>query len=397
MNVTQYFGRIPLLPTRKGAGQRLLGRAFQRIRGDSDVLGIVLTGDGWDFVPGNIQTEGDEQWIIPTDGSKPYPADGVEKNPQRLLGCPIAVGYRGFGSLNEITNLRIARDVIIDRTSDGVDDVDDLADEDDEEADESEWDDFKEYIPEAVRSRLPDDFSEWSTDKMLVWGWKWLQGGADALVLEQDGDSAWVLERADYQTGDGPEWYRTRGGGYRFDARGAGAPPTDTPAGSLSTSYGPVPKLLAPTLCRLARNMHEGKIETGNEERGGTYEIGQSGTPRAIADGGQIEGAPSAKKIEPRPGDIQVEERAFVSPEDVKLLGGAQETQDKIQTLLKQTEAKENLPGDGLGSEILKYGQLILALILGYWMGGGTGSGDGGGGSMGDISPMMLEVLISVI
>jgi hypothetical protein len=87
----------------------------------------------------------------------------------------------------------------------------------------------------------------------------------------------------------------------------------------------------------------------------------------------------------------------------VKLLGGAQETQDKIETLLKQVEAKENTPGSSLASSLLDFGKIMVAFIIGSVLGGGGGGG-GGGGSMIPLSLMpdptalqpVLEVMASV-
>jgi hypothetical protein len=445
--------KIPLIPTRKSIGERWLGKALNRRRGDADVLGFVVGNDGWEFVPCDIESDGDEQWFIPVDGSKRYPANGVSPEPTRLYGCPVAIGYKDFGAVSETTNSEIARDVIVDFRPDALTDIqvaevkeyiaESVSEQPDADAEDSDGDDgdadcidvdesevtvdVDEHTVEvtqpvdlasSTRADLEDDIAaEYGLDAAAVlvtttsddesrlpslklrsrlaswwhgvqWskGWGWTQGGADTLVLEQDGDSALVLERADYQAGsEEPEWYVCRSSGYRYDARGHGAPPSEAGPADLAVAFAAIPKLLAPSVCRVARNMHEGKVEMQSYQYGGNL-LDSNGNE--IATDGGTNGIPQPKTATTSEMDLEVEERAFVSPEDVKLLGGAQETQDKIETLLKQVEAKENTPGGALAKNLLDYGKIVVAFILGAVLAGGGG---GGGGGMPSV-PMMIDV-----
>lgn len=433
---------IPLIPTKKAIGERWLGKALNSERGDADVLGFVLGNDGWEFVPCDIESDGEEQWFVPIDGSKRYPADGVSPEPTRLYGCPVAVGYKDFGAVSETTNSEIARDIYLNANPGALSDVEranaaelvtdrinEMLIDDTDLVDESEIDvevmsdwvrvsqplsltadetiDIEETIADefdlhwvdvvvqkhgdeerspSIRSRL----SNWWGDVQWSMGWSWTQGGADTLVLEQDGDSAIVLERANYHAGkDEPEWYIADKSGYRYDARGIGAEPSEAGTANLAVAFAPVPKLLAPSICRVARNMHEGKICEQKLQYGG--HVYDSSGNELVSDGGTIDGMDmTAKATVTDELDLEVEERAFVSPEDIKLLGGAQETQDKIETLLKQTEAKENTPGGTLASNIVDFGKIVIAFILGAVLAGG--GGDGGGAS--GVVPLMLDMRV---
>lgn len=395
--------RLPLVPTWRSLGGRMLGRTLARVRGEADFVGLVLGDDGWEVIPCNMVKQGEQQWGVPLDEElRPFPADGIPMEPSAFYGTPVAIGYKDFGSLNEIPNQNISRDVIITvENSDGDD-----GDDDDDDGEETVTEPSRlgragqrlkggvvrvATAPGRGLSRARSRFAAWEETK----GWQWLQGDAGALVLEQDGDSKLVAERADYQTGeDGPDWYEARRSGYYYDARGAGAPPTSLDGSDFSVAHAQTPKLLAPVLCRLARNMHEGRIVAPEQATfGGDVKHVQGDGDVLATDGGRdvaSDGGTQAKSTVATHGDIMVEERAFVQPEDVKLLGGAQETQDKIQTLKKQVEAKENLPGGNLGKRLLDFGKIVISFILGAVLAGGGGGGGGGGGSI-PSSPVFID------
>lgn len=75
------------------------------------------------------------------------------------------------------------------------------------------------------------------------------------------------------------------------------------------------------------------------------------------------------------------EREAHVRPEDVKKIGGAQSIDDKVETWQRQIEAGENQSDDSTTSDLLWYGALFGALVLGSLMSGFSlsGGGDGGG------------------
>ena len=366
---------------RKRIGRYWLGKELNHMRGDADVLGLVRAAEGWEFIACDFDSDGDDQWLRPVDDDeRPFPAEGVPEQPPRLYGCPIAIGYKQFGALAEIPNVEIARDLIIDARTPGSDREDVPAG--DGAADPGVLDRMRGWYRDK-KAGLASWWSDWRFSR----GWGWTQGRADALIIEEDGDNAVVMERANFTAGqDEPDWFET-GCGYYYDARGHGGPPTEAGPADVGIAYAEVPRLLAPSLCRLSRNMREVKIEDGTYQYGGRAVDAQTG--QAMTDGGAAalgDGMPEPKVAQPGDGAIEVEERAFVDPEDVKLLGGAQETQDKIETLLKQVEAKENTPGSSLASNLLDFGKIMVAFTIGSVLGGGGGGG--GGGSMIPLSLM---------
>jgi len=378
----------------KWFGERWLKIELDRLRGDADVLGLAKSDDGWEFIPCNIESDGGEMHLVPVDGDeRPFPAEGVPEQPPRLYGCPIAIGYKHFGALAEIPNVDIARDVMIDLRTQALDAENTV--------------DGKDTEPPGYLERVHgwlgdkrDAIGAWRSGVRFKWGWNLTQGRADALIIEEDGDNAVVMERANFTAGqDEPDWF-VSSCGYRFDARGNGAPPTEAGPADVGMAYAPIPRLVAPSLCRLARNMREVKIEDGAYQYGGRTLDSTTGEP--MTDGGTAlgDGIPEPKVAQPDEGAIEVEERAFVDPEDVKLLGGAQETQDKIETLLKQTEAKENTPGSSLAANLVDFGKILIAFAVGAVLGGG-GGGSGGGGSMIPLSlipdPTALQPALEVM
>ena len=76
---------------------------------------------------------------------------------------------------------------------------------------------------------------------------------------------------------------------------------------------------------------------------------------------------------------LVLDETAHVRPEDVKLIGGAQSTEDKIETLLRQLEAKANMPGTDTLSRAIWYAAVIGAFAVGALFSGYSGGGGGGG------------------
>ena len=121
-----------------------------------------------------------------------------------------------------------------------------------------------------------------------------------------------------------------------------------------------------------------------------------------VPDGGEVQAATNPTEVDARHNDIWVEERAFVLPEDAKLLGGTEETTDKIQTAKERVKASQNMPGGELADKIMRYSGMFLALIMGWWMGSQSGGNGGEAGSavptpvQMDITPMM-DVMMGVM
>lgn len=379
---------------RKWIGKRWLAKALERERGEADVLGFVKGNDGWELIPCDIETDGDEQWFIPLDpAERRFPADGVPSEPSTFLGTPIAFGFKEFGALSQLTQVEIGRDVVIDLDKLQADETDPDADQPGDGGSGGASGRVSVRHVTSISGRMRQWVADWVAGFRTGWenlqwakGWAWTQGKTSALIIEQDGDAALVGERANYNAGaKEPEWYICDKSGYRYDARGAGAPPEPLGTATVGLAVAEIPKLVAPSLARVGRNLIKRRIKDGTKQYGGS--LMQDGET-ALTDGGiNVDGGiPEPKVARPANGAIEVEERAFVNPEDVKLLGGAQETQDKIETLLEQVEAKENTPGGSMGRTVLHYGMIILAFILGAQLGGG----DAGGGVT-NVIPMMLE------
>lgn len=354
--IAYYAGRIPGVPSKRDRGEKRIHKALENIRGDADVVGIVRTNDGWDFVPGDIVDEGDEEWVVPTNSDRqPYPADGIPDTPPTLFGVPVTIGYRNFGCLNEVPNVNfIDRSISLEElVYDHA--IDAPATDGESTATNGEPDQADGNDPRGRLASAWDRFGDWRQRRRLSTGWGWLQHDAEALVLQQDGDAALSIERLDYDLkGDGPEWYISRKTEYYFDARGHGAAPQTIETAKLGLAYGPVPKLIAPSICRIARNMQAEQLTTGTEQ--------QARQQRVAADGGV------------RKNDIIVEERAMVWPADSLMLGAPKETQEAIKTAERQVLAKENTGGilDNLGT-LGKIGIVMLLFVVGAQFGDPSG------------------------
>lgn len=395
-------GRIPGIPTKRSLGRRLASRGYDKFRGDADIVGHVVSPEGWELVRADYETDDENEFYVPRDGGRAYPADGLGADPGTLFGTPIAVGYRDFGCLRQVPNTQIARDVIL--LEDEVDDS--------EETPPGRIERAVERLPDVIASRVP----EWVTDQqtraemMIAKGLALIQGvsllgsgtDADALNLVRDTDGRWGMERVDYDVDIG--WYDSRDTGHPYNTEGIGAEPKDLFGTPVGYSLSKFPRMMAAVTPRLGRNMHESKLADGGKEYGGGY-YNASGEV-ALTDGGEVEtdgGMPAPKSIEARHNDIWVEERAFVLPEDAKLLGGNEETNDKIQTAKERVKASQNMPGGEIADKIMRYSGMFLALIMGWWM--GSQSAGGGGGEAGssvptpvqiDMMPMM-DVMLGVI
>jgi hypothetical protein len=116
---TPYVGKLPLVPTQEERGEKRVRKSLRRIRGDADLVAFIKGTYGWELIPGNIRDEGDQEWVVPVDDYEaPFPADGIPDTPPTLFGCPIAIGYKHWGCLNEVPNVIL--DVGIDADT-GVD------------------------------------------------------------------------------------------------------------------------------------------------------------------------------------------------------------------------------------------------------------------------------------
>lgn len=390
------LGKIPGVPTRRGLGRLLVTRGLAKRRGDADFLGFVRDQDGWHLVPSNYETEGDKEWGVPTDGSDRYRADGIGGDWGTLYGVPVVVGYRDFGAARQLPNTQVARDVIVPggAVQDEGEDVD--VDRPDDESGG--------LLPGFT---IPNPAGDWRLSR----GLKWIRGDADALDLVQDSDGQWALERVEYRLED--QMYRSRDSDSPYDAEGAGCAPKPLAGVPLGFSNGRFPSMLPPVRCRLGRNTVEGRLageyvpqfdEDGNvkiDKHGEpmfTQEVDSwggatkdaSGRP-VLADGGVPESAPEPTEVTPGWNDIELEERAFVNPDDIKQLGDPETTQEKIEAMIERVKASQNTPGGDLGAKALQYGGYFLALILGWWFGQQSAGGGGGEGGGASVSPVMVN------
>jgi hypothetical protein len=207
-------------------------------------------------------------------------------------------------------------------------------------------------------------------------GLQMMQRGSTALIVVQDGDSVLTCKPATYVTDTkGPEWYVTDDGkDKKYDAREAGSGPIALDKADIGMAFGPVPKLIAPVLPRIARNVHSLRVADNRAqfapEQGGEQPQtptnpqngNASGDDAAVPDGGQV-----------RHNDVIVEERALVWPADIKLLGGEHETQDHLDTLEEQVKALANPPGGEWLAKASKLGGIILAVLIGVTLGDPSG------------------------
>lgn len=402
--IGQLLGKIPGIPTKATLGRRLIQRGYTRMLatdgGDepADVLGHVKTANGnWDLVPADHVTslpnawkerlhkqymDGVESWYVPRDGSKPYPADGVGGTPGRLFGTPIAIGYRNFGEARNVTNTELSRRVYY-PPEDGYEHALELP-----EGEETWRDALVEELPESVLDQVgwivdPDEHAEWCVD----WGYRlyrgmyFLKGGAsaDSLQLMQDPDGRWALERLQFSTED--NLYTSTATGKPADADGIGSEPASMYGTPLGYGFSGLPKLMSAIAPRAGRNLHECELVDNPEKI--TMDSGKhytyDGQP-VSADGGEV--TADVKTAEPGKDDIIIEERAFLKPEDVKLLGGNHEVAEKIDTLVERAKASQHMPGEGKFDKMMDMGKLFMALIFGWWMGKQAGGGGGGGGGI---------------
>jgi hypothetical protein len=414
---TPYVGKLPLVPTQEERGEKRVRKSLRRIRGDADLVAFIKGTYGWELIPGNIRDEGDQEWVVPVDGAEaPFPADGIPDTPPTLFGCPIAIGYKHWGCLNEVPNvildvgidadtgvnldgdpeelatkleavvethadaptgpealLEDASDVLetddSELATDGGEDIGDGEDGGDDSADDVDWgevsdaddDDPLEAAEEldnvedgpTLRERLPSP---------IVWTRAWLGRRRDEWRRYQARKGwRWLTGNADtlilQQDGDAEI----------YTDRADYSQPSDDEA------------------------KWSGYITRSNEDR---YDgRGAGGSPERIRGLGVNLGlayAPVAKLISPvscrlgrnthalrladgtgvgRRNDVQIEERACVWPADILLNGGEHVTQEGIERAIEQTRAKANPPGGELVDTAMKLGALILALILGATIG----------------------------
>jgi hypothetical protein len=452
--------RIPLLPSKKSLGKRALTRGLNYVKGDAQVVGHVKDVDSWDLVPADYATElpGEwrealpphevemaDEWYIPQDGSRPYPADGVGGSPGSLYGVPIAVGFRNFGHVRRVPNTDIARNVHKGVQTPGEDDAEPVrepvvtASEEREIQNQREnriesalnrlssrLNGVSEQLPDSIVDRVPDESSvaetvaERTPVKPIRQAWTWLQrtredraskdkigrqlvgigyalmrgeyitksgADADAVTLVRDEDGQWAVERIDYDVDDG--WFESRETDNPYSAGGIGAEPVPFAGTPIGYSLSKYPQLLAAVTPRIGRNMHEVKLAEGGEKYGGDY-LNANGQI-TVTDGGHPE-MPNPEQAQTGQDDIMLEERAFVTPEDVSLLGGNEDVTEKIKTIEDRAIASQNMPGSGAMQMMMRYGGLFMALIFGWWMGKQSAGGGGGGGGMGisQFAPMAV-------
>jgi hypothetical protein len=421
------LGKIPGITRLEKRGHKRLRGHLEHERGDADVLGIIKTSHGWELEPLDMVGTGEERYAVPVDEDEPtaYPADGLPEEPQTLLGTPIAVGYRNYGAATDVPRFDPgeATDTSPPRSSvsaaavktlvpgtpagftltggaeavDPDDEVsvpgvdDDLADADDDD-DTTAGDRLRSGLRwvagwpgrryRGTKRWLGRRYRNHKT-RQYAKGWRWTRAGENALVIQQDGDSAWYVEPATYYTPDSTDvvWNGFKGRrGSRFDARGHGGEPETVHGGvSLATAYGPVIKLLAPVSCRIARNLHNVKLDprpvspahNAAHRVGGGAEAGDTGAddePSAETDAtanGAASGDAAADGGQPVADAIQVEERALVALEDIKLIEDEMSTQEYTQTRVEQTLTKANPPGGELIEKGLKIGLVIVAGLIG--------------------------------
>lgn len=447
--IGRLLGSIPLVPTKRSLSRRLVGRLLSRERGEADFLGLVRDEGGWHRVPCDYETDGDAELAVPLDGSEPYPADGVGGDPGTLFGVPVVTGFRNFGCVRQLPATKVARDVVV-YDSEGTDpDTDGVEPgEGPESVEESAGDeDAGESLPPANRREAVAPLVAlaglaiaaylgytgawlwaavfgapsvvlggiWLAERnavgaeyLLEKAFDWQVGDADALALVQDTDGQWALERVDYNLED--QLYESRDSGYVFDAESTGAQPATLAGAPVGLANGRFPVFMSPLLARIGRNVREERlagdptpVETESGEvrietrvetmGGGIYDA----DGRAIAtDGGVPQNVPEPIESTPEYNDIEVRERAFVSPDDVKLIGLDETTQEKLSAMLERVKASQNAPGGELRDQMVKYGGYVMMLILGWWMGQQAGGGGGGGGvssplSTMDAAPMLAD------
>jgi len=404
------LGRIPGVTPAQRRGHQRLREHLDAERGDADVLGIIKTDGGWEFVPLDMVGEGDDLWAVPRDSDEPaYPADGCPEEPQTLLGTPVILGYKNYGAASELPQfdegeetddtdaaLVRAQARATDSAATSVEDVldADLADQldsdtngdrDGDTADDSNTADDTPTATERLRGAV-SWVAGWPGRRyrgLRAWlqrryenhkrqryknGWYWKQAGYSTLIMQQDGDAKWNIEPADYHKPDSTEaiWngYKTDSGS-RFDARGHGGEPTPVYGRvSLGMAFGPMTKLLAPATCRLARNLHNARLrkrrlpETVEPASTGAVDAAQNGEHAPATDGGGI-----VRDA------IALPERALVAPRDVQLADNETPTQEYTQRTVEQSRALANPPGSGLAETALKTGIVLVALIIGALVG----------------------------
>jgi len=409
--LTPLVCKLPGVPSMFDRGLARVSRRLNRIRGDADVILLAKGQYGWEPVPANIRDEGDEMWMDPVaDDGRPYPADGVPDTPPELGDCPVVPAYKHYGCLNEVNN------VVVDEPQMALGDLLEAAGVETDERgeptlavdppnrdrsdDETRWQRLRAWPGRRWRG-----LKAWVAQKRRAYryrrdskGWDWMQRDATALVLKQDGDAAVYCERADkQQSSESEAWtgYLTRTTEDRYDDRGAGAKPEPIGDGDakLALAFGPVVKLISPVACRVGRNIHAKRLATvaapeppdtgsgestdgdggdGDESGGDGGDLDQpaadarSENGHAVADGG---GYANTRSSLPRHNDIMIEERAAVWPADIKKLGGENITQERLETAIKQIDAKRNPPGSQTLDKALKLGGIILVFILAMVLG----------------------------
>jgi hypothetical protein len=422
-------GRIPGIPTKMSIGERLAGWGLGLVQGDADVVGHVRTPRGWRLVPAVYRTEGDDEYYRPVEGGRDYPAGGVGGDPGSLLGKPTAVGFADFGALRQLPNTAVARNVTLVQSTVSVDDQ--TGADSDEPEDDSE-------LPEGRRARLKVRAGrigqgalslsataakravEWlrDGDKLpskrrvgrslyaaglaLIRGKKLAGKGydADALLLRRDADGLNTFKRVDYSTDN--DWLEPRDDEIGFSVDAIGAKPATLAGQPVAYTQSSYLRCFAPSAARLGRNMHEEKLTDGEELLGGDLQVTtpSGDDPLAVADGGTAtvpEDAPEPQRAKTRTDDIIVEERAFVLPEDVSMLGDSEQAREKVKAKVERVRASEHLPGDDWASMAFRYGGIFMALIMGWWFGQQSAGGGGGGslpsvnvpfGTMNSVEPM---------
>lgn len=96
------------------------------------------------------------------------------------------------------------------------------------------------------------------------------------------------------------------------------------------------------------------------------------------------------------PTEFEVEERAFVNPDDINKIGDPKGTLGKVQMLVERIKAEQNTP-DGLWSQVARWGGFLVAVFVGYWFGSRSGGGGGGSDGSSSASPLVADIGTGVL
>jgi len=165
-----------------------------------------------------------------------------------------------------------------DTAADTAAETDDDSDGDSDDADDAD------DSPDGLRAR----WRSWRERRAVVKrkkrarkGLQMMQRGSTALLVIQDGDSVLTCKPATYVTDTkGPEWYVTDDGkDKKYDAREAGSGPITLDKADIGMAFGPVPKLIAPVLPRIARNIHSLRVADNRAQLVSEPDADQPQTP----------------------------------------------------------------------------------------------------------------------